>query len=420
MIIWVAQFLLHAGNQLIGRRITDIFFQCIPIIIPEVGEVETLKWGITGHEFGLLLPAALAFPDLRLTLLNHRRGIFVLRVQLCPPPGVGNGLFLLTIVNAMLVHDYGNNSLRRGKTDKKDAVKLANYGLDHWLTLPRYVPEEDTRLMLKTCYRQYQQYSKVQTMLKNNLISLLDTAFPDANRLFTSPPRADGSEKWVDFVATFWHCECVCGLSKKAFTAKYQKWCRKHGYNFSQDKALDIYASACGRFGVMPKTNTAKLLVEQAISQLQTTSAALAALKQEMQSLAASLPEYPVVMEMFGVGPTLGPQLIAEIGDVRRFHSKKALVAFAGIDAPPYQSGQIDVRSRSISKRGSASLRRTLFLVMGVLLQCAPMDEPVYQFMNKKRSEGKPYRVYMMASANKFLRIYYASVKAYLDSLEHD
>ena len=302
----------------------------------------------------------------------------------------------------MLVHDYGNNSLRRAKTDKKDAVKLANYGLDHWLTLPRYVPEEDTRLMLKTCYRQYQQYSKVQTMLKNNLISLLDTTFPDANRLFTSPPRTDGSEKWVDFVAAFWHCECVCGLSEKAFTARYQKWCRKHGYNFSEDKALDIYASACGHFGVMPKTDTAKLLVEQAISQLQTTSAALATLKQEMQSLAASLPEYPVVMGMFGVGPTLGPQLMAEIGDVRRFHSKKALVAFAGIDSPPYQSGQMDVRSRSISKRGSASLRRTLFLVMGVLLQCAPMDEPIYQFMNKKRSEGKPYRVYMMASANKF------------------
>ena len=112
----------------------------------------------------------------------------------------GAGLYV-SVVNAMLVHDYGNNSLRRGKTDKKDAVKLANYGLDHWLTLPRYVPEEDARLMLKTCYRQYQQYSKVQTMLKNNLISLLDTAFPDANRLFTSPPRADGSEKWVDCIA---------------------------------------------------------------------------------------------------------------------------------------------------------------------------------------------------------------------------
>ena len=323
--------------------------------------------------------------------------------------------FYVSVVNAILVHDYGNNSIRRAKTDKKDAVKLANYGLDHWLTLPRYVPEEDTRLQLKSWY---QQYSKIQTMLKNNLISLLDSAFPDANRLVTSPPRTDGSEKWVDFVDVFWHCECVCGLSEKAFTTKYQKWCKKHGYNFCVDKALDIYTSACGHFGVMPKTDTTKLLVEQAVSQLRTTSSALATLKQEMQSLAISLPEYPVVMEMFGVGPALGPQLIAEIGDVRRFHSKKALVAFAGIDAPPYQSGQMDIRSRSISKRGSSSLRRTLFLVMSVILKCAPVDEPVYQFMDRKRAEGKPYKVYMMASANKFLRIYYASVKAYLDSLD--
>ena len=326
--------------------------------------------------------------------------------------------FYVSVVNAMLVHGYGNNNLRRVKTDKKDAVKLANYGLDHWLTLPRYIPEDEVRLMLKTTYRQYQQCTKVQTMLKNNLISLLDTAFPDANRLFTSPTRADGSEKWVDFISTFWHCECVCGLSEKAFTAKYQKWCKRHGYNFSQDKALDIYASACGHFSVMPKNDTTKILVEQAVSQLQATSAALAALRNEMQSLAASLPEYPIVMGMFGVGPALGPQLMAEIGDVRRFHSKKALVAFAGIDAPPYQSGQMEIRSRSISKRGSAVLRRTLFLVMSAILRCSPADEPVYKFMDRKRTEGKPYRVYMMASANKFLRIYYATVKQYLDSLE--
>lgn len=79
---------------------------------------------------------------------------------------------------------------------------------------------------------------------------------------------------------------------------------------------------------------------------------------------------------------------------------------------------QLDIYSRSISKWGSSSLRRTLFLVMGIYLQNAPVDEPIYQFMDKKRSEGKPYKVYMMASANKFLRIYYTTGKAYLDSLE--
>ena len=162
-----------------------------------------------------------------------------------------------------------------------------------------------------------------------------------------------------------------------------------------------------------------RLLVEQAVTQLRATSTALAALKHEMQSLASMLPEYPVVMDMFGVGPTLGPQFIAEIGDVRRFYSKKALVAYAGLDAPPNDSGDVTGRHKSMSKIGASSLRRTLFLVMTVYLQNAPLDEPVYQFMDRKRAEGKPYRVYMMASANKFLRIYYATVKAYLESLEH-
>ena len=328
------------------------------------------------------------------------------------------GLYV-SVVNAKLVHGYGNNDLRRVKTDRKDAVKLANYGLDRWLTLPKYIPEEDTRLLLKNCYRQYRQYSKVQTVLKNSLISLLDLVFPDVNRLFSSSARADGSEKWVDFVAEFWHCECVCERSEKVFVNKYQRWCRKHGYNFSVEKAHTIYDEASGHIGVMPKSETTKLLVQQAVSQLRTTSVALAALKQEMQSLASQLPEYPVVMDMFGVGPVLGPQLIAEIGDVRRFYSKKALVAFAGIDAPPNDSGDVTGRHKSMSKVGSSSLRRTLFLIMNVYLQNSPPDEPVYQFMDKKRAEGKPYRVYMMASANKFLRIYYATVKAYLEAVKH-
>ena len=72
----------------------------------------------------------------------------------------------------------------------------------------------------------------------------------------------------------------------------------------------------------------------------------------------------------------------------------------------------------TMSKVGASSLRRTLFLIMSVYLKNSPLDEPVYQFMDRKRAEGKPYRVYMMASANKFLRIYYPTVKVYLESLE--
>ena len=79
--------------------------------------------------------------------------------------------------------------------------------------------------------------------------------------VYQSAPRR-WQQKVGGLCSRFWHCECICGLSEKAFTAKYHKWCRKHGYNFSEGKALDIYTSACGHFGVIPKTDTAKLLVE--------------------------------------------------------------------------------------------------------------------------------------------------------------
>lgn len=143
---------------------------------------------------------------------------------------------------------------------------------------------------------------------------------------------------------------------------------------------------------------------------LNSTLETLRTLREEMDRLSSTLPEYEVVMELYGVGKVLGSQLIAEIGDVRRLDSSKSLVALAGIDPPPNQSGQVDPKSRSISKRGSPALRKILFQIMAIIIQNKPVNDPVYQFLDKKRSEGKPYRVYMIAAAHKFLRIYYARV----------
>ena len=55
---------------------------------------------------------------------------------------------------------------------------------------------------------------------------------------------------------------------------------------------------------------------------------------------------------------------------------------------------------------------------MDCLIKNMPQDDPVYRFMDKKRTEGKPYYVYMTAGANKFLRIYYARVKECMAKLE--
>ena len=255
-------------------------------------------------------------------------------------------------------------------------------------------------------------------MMKNNLIALLDQTDPGVNALFDSPVREDGTQKWVDFAASFWHVDCVRGMSQTAFTERYRKWCKRNGYNFSNDKAAEIHASAKEQIAVMPKDDLTKMLIRQAIDSLNAVSKTVEQLKAEMLKLSAQLPEYPVVMEMRGVGDSLGSQRMAEIGDVTRFARRSSITSFAGVDPGADQSGGHEAKSVPTSKSGPPELREALFLVMDCLLKTMPQDDPVYQFMDKKRTEGKPYLVYMTAGANKFLRIYYGRVKEYLAKLE--
>ncbi len=212
--------------------------------------------------------------------------------------------------------------------------------------------------------------------------------------------------------------ECVRSKSLDAFTKHYKNWCKRKSYNFSAAKAEEVYLAAADLIAVFPKDDNTRLLIRHAVTILKAASETVETLRVKMDQTASQLPEYSVVMEMDGVGHTLGPQLMAEIGDVTRFKHRGALTAFAGVDPRPNESGSYARKSNPTTKKGSPHLRRTLFQIMDGLIQRSPLDNPVYAFMDKKRAEGKPYYVYMTAGANKFLRIYYGRVKEYLASLE--
>ena len=327
-----------------------------------------------------------------------------------------SGLFV-SVVNPKLIKDFSVNSLRKVKSDKADAVKIARYTLDNWHDLDQYTPMDDIRNQLKLMNRQFHFYSKEKTASKNNLIALLDQTFPGCNTFFDSPARDDGHQKWVDFSETYWHVDCVRTMSLSAFTEHYRKWCKRKGYLFQAHKPEEIYTAVQDIIPVLPKNDLTKMLVKQAVEQLNATSKVVEELRSQMNEMASLLPEYAVVMSMKGVGPSLGPQIMAEIGDVTRFTHRGALTAFAGVDPGVNASGSYTQKSVSTSKHGSPLLRKALFQVMDSLIKTSPADDPVYAFMNKKRAEGKPYYVYMTAGANKFLRIYYGRVREYLSSL---
>ena len=321
------------------------------------------------------------------------------------------GLFI-SVINPYEIKLYRAQDLRKVKTDKRDSMTIANYGIDKWFDLREFTPQEDVYAELRLLGRQYRFFmeSRIDHLL--NLTHLLDYTMPGVKACFGGWSESSGKDKLCDFVEEYWHYDNITRRSEKKFVEHYQKWTKKKGYQFSETKALQIYSLAKDGIPTIPSNApSTKMLLLEAVKALREVNSALFAILTRMKELAKTLPEYPVVRAMGGVGDVLAVKLIAEIGDVRKFKSGKALIAYAGIDPPPYESGKFIGTERHISKRGSTTLRKIGYEVMRcVKSNGGNRDTAVYDFMLKKEDEGKAKKVAKIAALNKFLRIYYARV----------
>lgn len=317
----------------------------------------------------------------------------------------------VSVINPLVMKRYSFVGLRKGKTDKMDAIKIANYGIDTWFRLVDYQACDEVYSELKLLGRQYSHYITMRVESKIALNNLLDRTMPGIKKILNNRSDKPDKDKLNDFVTEYWHYDNITKKSEKQFISSYLKWAKKKGYHQNETKAKQIYALAQEGIPTLPSnTPTTKMLVLESVRVLYEIDRTLHMILSQMQELASTLKEYDVVRDMPGVGDTLAPRLIAEIGDIRRFHSKKALIAHAGIDAPPFESGQFVANKRRISKRGSALLRKTGYEIMKCIKSNKP-DDPVFIYMIKKENEGKPKKVAKIAALNKFLRIYYAKVK---------
>jgi len=318
----------------------------------------------------------------------------------------------VSVINPLIMKEYRYRGLRRGKTDRLDAIMIANYGIDNWFHLDNYEFSEGKYRELRLLGRQYAHYMKMRIESVLGLTNMLDYTMPGIKTLLNGWNESSGKDKLSDFVEEYWHYDNISKKSEKQFINSYLKWTEKKGYHQSEAKAVKIYAMAKeGIPTLSSSTPSTKMLILEAVRVLREVDNTLKMILTQMKELARSLKEYPLVRAMGGVGDVLAPKLIAEIGDVRRFHSGKALIAYAGIDAPPFQSGQFVGTNRHISKRGSSLLRKIGYETMRCLKTTKNEEDSVYQFMIKKENEGKPKKVAKMAGLNKFLRIYYARVK---------
>ena len=314
------------------------------------------------------------------------------------------------LINPYQMKKYGDTALRKAKTDKRDSIRIAQYALEKSYSLIPYTPSDQKYEDLRFLSRQYSQRISTLTGNKVQLLDLLDQTMPGITSLLPLKSRDPDNCVLLRFVKRFKSFDMIRKMGKTRFLESFQLLVRKTRGRPASTKGLRIYELALNSVTTRGDNPLTAMTQEQCVALISTSQKAADEINLQMRTIAETLPEYKVLRAMAGVGDRLGPVILAEIGDVRRFHSGKALNAYAGNDAPPYQSGQFESRNRHISKRGNPALRKACFEVMQALKLTKPQDDPVYLFLAKKEQEGKPYNVAKMAAVNKFLRIYYARV----------
>lgn len=327
-----------------------------------------------------------------------------------------HGIFVCC-VNALRMKKYCSQSIRRAKTDRIDAVRIASFGITYWSELTQAYDSPDTYDELRFLARQYYQIIAILVKAKVNLSNLLDQVMP---RIDSIMQNHKDNHKLTEFVSRYIHFQSILDMGEKKFTADYCKWAKKKGYRCNERKAAEIFALAHNGIPTLPNSQSVKIAVSEAVKLIHSTEESRNTILAQMQVLCKTLPEYSVVKDMNCIGDTLAPRIIAEIGDVRRFNNKHSLIAYAGIDAPPYQSGTFSASERKISKRGNKYLRKTGYEIMQSLIMYKPADDPVYTFIQKKRGEGKCGREAMIAGLNKFLRVYYGKVIELYSAIDSD
>ena len=312
------------------------------------------------------------------------------------------------LINAYQMKKYGDMELRKAKTDKKDALRIARYALEKGYSLVPHTSMGQKYEDLRFLARQYNQRMETLTTNKVFLINLLDETMPGITKLLSLTTRDPETSLTMLFIKRFKSYDRIKKMGKTRFLDSYDKLARKSRNRRAYGYGLAIYEMAVNSITTRGENEYTLAAQDQCVDLVSESQKAADSIIRQMQTLAETLPEYAVLRSMAGIGERLGPLILAEIGDIRRFHSGKALNAYAGNDAPPYQSGTFESHNRHISKRGNAALRKYCFEVMQALKLTRPQDDPVYLFLLKKEQEGKPYNVAKMAGVNKFLRIYYA------------
>jgi len=304
--------------------------------------------------------------------------------------------YRVAIINPLLIANFAKLSLRKTKTDKKDAFTIAQFLLlkKEALATQRESPHLTE---LKDLARRRERLVDQMTSLKNDMKRILSVTFPEL--------------------------ETIAGVFTKSTLRLLAQFPSAHAIrNAGYDAVADIVIS---RSRGRKSSASAEALISTAASSVGVASPAKDLILKQEASLLLHLDEQAeetmnlvrslcdakmkkdmeILTSMKGIGEKTALNFLIEMGgDIKAFGDDKKLIAAAGLDPTTYESGKYKGKSK-ISKRGNSHLRRVIWLMT---VRVIISNDLFRAYFFKRRKEGLIYKMAVLATAHKLIRVMFS------------
>jgi transposase len=316
---------------------------------------------------------------------------------------------LYILLNPIISYQAKKSSLRKVKTDAIDAYQLCVL----YYNLEPHKIRGIQLLDLRNLSRQQEIVTKMYVEAKLQFHTILDQVFPEYRKVFGDLY----SKVSLLMLKEYPTSEAVLTAEESRLAESVIEFCSSRSGEWAREKAKKIMGSASRNPFQQNVYQSHVINLRMYIELLFHYLGHLSDLEDRIVALANELEEYKIIQSIPGIGEKIAATIISEIGEIDRFNHPKKLVAFAGVDPSVHSSGKFTATINRITKRGSSRLRHSLYLAVLCGIRSS-RNKKLKTFYDKKKSEGKPAKVSIVACMNKLLHWIYALLKrkeAFLD-----
>ena len=299
------------------------------------------------------------------------------------------------VINPLLIANFAKRSLRKTKTDKKDARTIAKFLMENRKEISQLSISQDLQ-DLRDLARERESISHLISATKVEIKRVLRTTFPELESIADIYTRV-----MLRFLQAYPSARLVKAAKPKVLAQVLRQPYVGNKLTFSAEDILRAAQSS-----VATASPAKEIILKGKIATLLHLQERLDEMTKLLTDLckATRVEDLKILRSIKGVGPKTGVPFLAEMGSVENFSSHKKLIAFAGMDPSVCQSGKYIGKSK-LSKRGNRHLRRAIYLMTAAVVSQNAFFKAY--FLRRKREGLVPQKA-LLATAHKLIRVIFA------------